>query len=77
MRFQRNISLRLGRMEARRRVKFIGVELATPVEKAMTGHSGGEDGPCAGESCGLWQMGGAMEREKGGRPHSRVVEMPG
>jgi hypothetical protein len=51
MRFQRNISLLLGRMEARRRVKFIGVQLvggaeitasvekvtAGPVEKAVAG----------------------------------------
>jgi hypothetical protein len=32
MRFQRNISLLLGRMEARRRVEFIGAELAGGVE---------------------------------------------
>ena len=35
MRFQRNISLLLRRMEARRYVEFTGVELAAPVEKAV------------------------------------------
>ena len=43
MRFQHKISLVLGRMEARRRVEFTGIELAggaeiaAPVEKAATG----------------------------------------
>jgi hypothetical protein len=43
MRFQRNISLLLRRMEARWRVEFTsvelvgGAELAAPVEKATTG----------------------------------------
>jgi hypothetical protein len=43
MRFQRNISLLLGRMEASRSVEFIGVEhaggaeITALVEKAMTG----------------------------------------
>jgi hypothetical protein len=35
MRFQQNISLLLGRMEARRHVEFTGVELATPAVKAV------------------------------------------
>jgi hypothetical protein len=47
MRFQRNISLLLGRMEDHRRVEFTGVELtgsaeiAALVEKAAAGHSSG------------------------------------
>jgi hypothetical protein len=37
MRFQRNISLLLGRMDALRRVEFTGVELVGSAKKAGTG----------------------------------------
>jgi len=44
-------------------VEFIGVELATPVEKATAGCTGGEDRPLAREGCKVeW---GAREMERG------------
>jgi hypothetical protein len=86
MRFQRNISLLLGRMEAR--CLAGGAELAALVEKVAAG-------PAEKATCGSlwwrrraggavereeggrpWRAGGAMEREEDGRPRSAMVEMP-
>jgi hypothetical protein len=93
MRLQCNISLLLERMVTRRHVKFTGVELAAPVQKAaagpvkkvVAGRSGGEAGGRRGGERGVVERkagkaqwrGSAVERRRAGGTLEKAGGMRG